>query len=122
MWYVKIFLAFILVIAVLLFGFANRSSLATIRWWFGPNAVSEINVGLALFFAYALGVLTFFLISVWRELRLRHRYGQATRETDRMRRELDALRTAALEGPLAGGGESATPDNLGGETQRTPGD
>lgn len=100
MWYVKIFCLFALILVVLLFGFANRDEVMTIKWWFTETAQSELNVALALFGVYGLGVLTFFLISIVREMRLRRRCGVLERETERLRAELNALRIAPLEDPI----------------------
>jgi hypothetical protein len=99
-WYLKAFLVFLFIIFVVLFGLANRGQYVTLRWWTFGGA-TQIDVVAALFIAYAAGALTLLVVSLVRELRVRQRLTHLEREADRMRRELDALRTAPLEGPVA---------------------
>lgn len=101
MWYLKIFCLFGVILLVLLFGFVNRDQVMTIKWGFTETAASELNVALTLFGVYGLGILTFFLLSIFREMRLRRRCGQLEREAGRLRSELNALRIAPLEDPAA---------------------
>ncbi len=101
MWYLKAFLVFLFIILVVLFGLANRGQVVTLQWW-SLGRATQIDVVAALFIAYAAGALTLFVVSLVRELRVRQRLTQLEREAERMRRELDALRTAPLEGPVSG--------------------
>lgn len=100
MWYVKVFLVFVVVILVLLFALANRGQEVVIRGLDRNGGGYALDFVLALFLAFAVGVLTFFLISLFREVRLRRRCAKLERDVHRLRMELDALRTAPLEGPL----------------------
>ncbi len=99
-WYLKAFLVFLFIIFVVLFGLENRGQYVTLRWWTFGGA-TQIDVVAALFIAYAAGALTFLVVSLIRELRVRQRLTRLEREAERMRRELDALRTAPLEGPVS---------------------
>jgi len=101
-WYLKAFLVFLFIIFVVLFGLANRGQYVTLRWWTFGGA-TQIDVVAALFIAYAAGALTLLVVSLVRELRVRQRLTRLEREAERMRRELDALRTAPLEGPVSSG-------------------
>ncbi len=101
MWYVKTFLIILFVIVVILFGLANRGQTVTLRWWSFGGEGTSLDVVVALFAAFGLGALVFFFVSVFRELRLRRQLSRLEREGERLRRELNALRTAPLEGPLA---------------------
>lgn len=109
MWYVKIFLLFVFIVVILLFALANKGQEVFIRWWTPRSAGSPVDLVVVLFAAYILGALTFLVISAFREMRLRGRCRRLERDSDRMRRELDALRVASLDGPLAGpqGGSDA---------------
>ncbi len=100
MWYLKVFLLLVFILAILLFALANGGQLVLIRWWIPGSAGSTVDLALALFGAYFVGVLTFFIISAFRELRLRSRCSRLQREVERMRGELDALRTAPFDGPV----------------------
>lgn len=111
MWYLKAFLVFMFIILVVLFGLANRGQVVTLQWWSFGRA-TQIDVVAALFIAYAAGALTLFVVSLVRELRVRQRLTRLEREAERMRRELDALRTAPLEGPVTGT-TAARPDRPG---------
>jgi uncharacterized membrane protein YcjF (UPF0283 family) len=107
-WYLKAFLVFMFIILVVLFGLANRGQVVTLRWWSFSRTGTQIDVVAALFIAYAAGALTLLVVSLVRELRVRQRLSHLEREADRMRRELDALRTAPLEGPLPAMGPGRT--------------
>ena len=101
MWYLKISAVFLVVVALLLFGLANRGNSVIIHWWGLSDAASQVNLALGLFAAYGLGVVSFLVISLFREFGLRRRCTELMRQAERMRRELDALRMAPLEEPLA---------------------
>ena len=107
MWYVKIFALFVFVVAILLFALANRGQDVLLHWYPGSMGV-PINLAVALAVSYFLGVLTFLVVSAIRELRLHRRCVRLEHEAERMHRELDALRTAALEAPL--GADSERPE------------
>ncbi|MCK4304378.1 MAG: hypothetical protein KAY24_09095 [Candidatus Eisenbacteria sp.] len=116
MWYVKIFALLIFVVAVLLFALANREQDVLLRWY--PGAMGfPMNLAVGLAVSYFLGVLTFMMVAAIRELRVHRRCVRLEREAERMRRELDALRTAALEAPL--GADSEQPE--GSAPAGTPG-
>lgn len=101
MWYLKVFLLFLVVIGLLLFGLMNKGQVVTIHW-FNPNSAgTSVDFILALFVAYALGGITFFFVGAWREFRQRHRTTRLQRRLDEVNRELVSLRTSPLEGPLA---------------------
>jgi uncharacterized integral membrane protein len=105
-WYVKAFVLLVVVVAVLLFALANSSQQVEVRWWNPDAPGTAVNLAFALLAAYVLGVLTFFVVSIVREVRWRGRCARLRREADGVRQELNALRTAPLEGPLGGAGES----------------
>ncbi len=100
MWYLKLFLIFLTVIVLLLFGFINKGQMVTIHWWNSDGAGFGVDFILALFVAYFLGGITFSIIGGIREFRQRHRSGQVEKRLETATIELDALRTASLEGPL----------------------
>jgi len=104
-WYLKAFLLLAVMILILLFALANSGIDVVLRWWNPNSPGTPVNLAFALFVAYALGVMTFFVVSMVRELRWRGRVGRLRRELQTTRAELNTLRMAALEGPLGSAGE-----------------
>jgi uncharacterized integral membrane protein len=101
MWYLRLLILLLINVVVVLFALANIGETITLRWW-NPNSLgTPANLTAALLIAYLLGFLTFFLISAMREIRLRRRCGRLQRQLDGMREELNRLRTAPIDGPVA---------------------
>ncbi|MBD3235630.1 MAG: DUF1049 domain-containing protein [Candidatus Eisenbacteria bacterium] len=118
-WYLKAFLVLIVTVLLLLFALANSGEQVRIHWWSPDSAGTEVNLAFALLAAFFLGALCFLLISAVREIRWRARCHRLQREGEQMRQELDALRTAAIEGPLAGGTDPP-PEQPEGPGEETP--
>lgn len=102
MWYVRAFLLILFVVVVLLFGLMNSGAEFTLKLWDPAGAGVTVNAVVALFVAFVLGGLLFFFVSLYREIRLRRECSRLGRELAKVKRELDALRMAPLEGPLPG--------------------
>jgi uncharacterized integral membrane protein len=113
-WYLKVFLLFSVVIALLLFGLMNKGQVVTIHWFNPSSAGTSVDFILALFVAYALGGITFFFVGAFREFRQRHRTTRLQHRLDEVSRELDSLRTSPLDGPLSDGesDRSVAPDTM----------
>jgi uncharacterized integral membrane protein len=100
MWYLRVFLLFLFVLVVLFFGLINRGQEIVLKGWDAETSGTTIDAVVALLIAFGLGAILFMAVALVRELRLRRRCSQLSRELSRVRRELDALRTAPLEGPI----------------------
>jgi len=101
-WYLRLILLVLVNVAVALFALANIRETVILRWWSTHSTGTPVNLTAALLVAYLLGFLTFLAISAIREMRLRRRCSRLEREMRAMREELNALRTAPLEGALSG--------------------
>ena len=101
MWYLKVFLLFIVVVVLLLFGLMNKGQVVTIHWFNPSGTGTTVDFIFALFVAYSLGGITFFFIGAFREFRQRHHNTKLRQRLDELNVELDSLRTSALDGPLS---------------------
>jgi len=102
-WFVRLLVILAINLAVIFFAVANLGVTVTLHWWSPDSAGTRVNLMLALLVAYVLGFLTFFVVSAVRELRLRRKCTRLTRQLEKMREELDALRMAPLEGAVPPG-------------------
>lgn len=103
MWYLKAFGLLALAIVLLFFTLANSDQNVVIRGFDSQSSGLRMNLAFALLGAYVLGLVTFFIISAARDIGWRSRCAKLRRDLESMRRELDVLRTAPLDGPLESG-------------------
>ncbi len=103
MWYVRVFVGLLLVVIVVLFFGANSGERVELRWLSPKSEPVEVNLALAVLVSYVLGMFTFFLVTLMREIALRNRCRRLERELRELRTELERLRVAPLEGAAAVG-------------------
>jgi len=90
---IRNFLFLSAVIAFLIFGFANLAERVTVTLYPGGDAVwTDVPLIVALLVAYAFGMFSWFLYSIFQELKARQELRRARREAARLREELKALR------------------------------
>ena len=94
--YLKLFLALLFMGALLVFGLENVQERVTVD--LRPIAqYRNVSLALVLFYAYFAGLLTYAVVSVFRELQLRAEIARLARERRRLLDELHALRSATLD-------------------------
>lgn len=89
---IRNFLFLAAVIAFLVFGFANLAERVTVTLFPNGQTWADVPLIIALLVAYAFGMFTWFLYSVFQELRIKQELRRARRDADRLRDELKALR------------------------------
>lgn len=89
---IRNFLFLAAVIAFLVFGFANLGERVTVTLFPNGQTWPDVPLIIALLVAYAFGMFTWFLYSVFQELRVKQDLRRARRDAERLRDELKALR------------------------------
>ena len=98
MWLVKLFLGILFVSAILFFAVLNLREEVIVTLWPGERyTYDRFPLIVALFGAYLFGIITYFLISLVRDIRLRADMGRLRRENRSLTAELHHLRGLALD-------------------------
>jgi uncharacterized integral membrane protein len=98
MWIVKWVLTILFILVMLLFGFQNMEQTASVRFL---NRVSpNLPLCLILYIAFAAGILTWVLVSIFNILKLKSRVHRLQRENKAVKEELNRLRNASIEEEL----------------------
>jgi uncharacterized integral membrane protein len=96
--FVKLVLWVVVLCVVLFFAALNLSEVVEIRLWWGEAQTYEnvpLVVGLGV--AYLLGMVTYFLMALTRDIRFRGQIGRLRRENRALQAELHHLRGASLD-------------------------
>ena len=96
--YLKTFLTMIFMVLILYFCFLNLEERVTVR--LSParsGEYREVSLALALFFAYLAGLVTSFVVGLYRDLKLRARVAGLRRENRALVDELHQLRSVTLD-------------------------
>jgi uncharacterized integral membrane protein len=114
--FVKLLLGIVVMAVILMFAFLNNKEEVTIRYWLGETDLyRNVPLMFAMSAAYLFGILTYFFISLVRDIRLRTQIGRLRRENKTLQAELRQLRGSALDDLPAA--ETAGKENEG-EVQR----
>ena len=89
---IRNFLFLAAVIAFLIFGFANLAERVTVTLFPNGRTWSDVPLIIALLVAFAFGMFTWFLYSIFQELKVKQELRRARRDAQRLREELKALR------------------------------
>ncbi len=95
MWIIRWSLIILVLLAILGFSLQNQDQKVQIH--IGGYITPEMPLYFALYIAFALGVLVFFLISIYNLFQLKTEIGRHKRENRRLRDELDRLRNLSIE-------------------------
>jgi|YelNatPaOPRAMG01_1025707.scaffolds.fasta_scaffold00104_49 uncharacterized integral membrane protein len=103
MWILRWVFGSLVVLLIVGFALQNTDQLVSVRFltWETPN----LPLWVFLYAAFALGVLTWLILSISRFLSLQSEVRRAQREARKLREELDRLRNLAIEEEGAGEGE-----------------
>lgn len=108
--FVKLVLWVVVLCVILFFAALNLSEEVLIRFWWGSEHTYEnipLVVGLGV--AYLLGIVTYFLMALTRDIRFRGQIGRLRRENRALQSELHHLRGASLDDlPIDEAGETKT--------------
>lgn len=95
MWIIRWSIIVIALLAILGFSLQNQSQMVSIN--IGTYSSPEMPLYFALYLSFALGILVFFLISVFNLIQLRAEISRHRRENRKLREELDRLRNLSVE-------------------------
>jgi len=83
---------------ILFFAFLNLAESVTLKLWVGEKHIYQnVPLVVALFGAYLLGIITYFIIALARDVRLRTQITRIRRENRTLMAELHQLRGSALD-------------------------
>jgi uncharacterized integral membrane protein len=83
---------------ILYFASLNLRETVTLRLWVGESHIYEnVPLVVSLFGAYLLGIITYFIIALARDIRLRTQITRLRRENRSLMAELHQLRGSALD-------------------------
>ena len=97
MWFLRAFVVMIVCIIFLWFAFWNVEKKVTVKMIPDGRLLSDVPLIFALLVAFVVGMLTWFIVSLFQDFRLRHELRCARRESDRLRDELKALRNLPMK-------------------------
>ena len=98
MWIVRWTVIIIVLLAILGFSLQNQEQKVQIT--LGGYETPEMPLYFALYISFALGILVFFLVSIYNLLQLKTEISRHKRENRRLRDELDRLRNVSIEEEL----------------------
>jgi uncharacterized integral membrane protein len=96
--FVKLFLGILFVSAILFFAVLNLREEVVVTLWPGERyTYDRVPLVVAMFGAYLFGIITYFLISLVRDIRLRTQMSRMRKENRSLVSELQHLRGLALD-------------------------
>jgi uncharacterized integral membrane protein len=96
--FLKLFLGIIFVSAILFFAVLNLREEVVVTLWPGERySYDRVPLVVAMFGAYLFGIITYFLISLVRDIRLRTQMSRLRKENRSLLSELHHLRSLALD-------------------------
>lgn len=96
--FVKLFLGLVLVSAILFFAVLNLREEVVVTLWPGERyTYDRVPLVVAMFAAYLFGVITYFLIALVHDIRLRSQMGRLLKENRTLLAEIHHLRGLALD-------------------------
>ena len=113
MWIIRWSLIVIVLLGLLGFSLQNQSQRVVIN--VGTYVSPEMPLYFALYLSFALGILVFFLISIYNLLQLKTEIGKQKRDNRKLREELDRLRNISIDEELPS--ELTSPAENEGEEQ-----
>ncbi|MBU1700824.1 MAG: LapA family protein [Candidatus Eisenbacteria bacterium] len=97
MWFLKTLVILIVVLVLLWCLLPNMNTSATISVLWPVSRSLELPLAMALFLAYFLGILTLYVISLARDLRMRTQFHRLKRENKQLQEEVKRMRRAPIE-------------------------
>jgi uncharacterized integral membrane protein len=97
MWFVKAFFVLLGFLVLLWFLVPNMQEQVQLQFWWPVKGEHEMPLGVALFLAFFVGLVTFYVISIFRDLKVRTQVHRLRRENRRLQEELERMRRAPLE-------------------------
>ena len=95
---VKLLLGIAFMSAILFFAFLNLEESVVVTLWPGAaHTYHDVPLVVAVFCAYLLGIVTYFIISLTRDIRFRARIARLRKENRALHDELHHLRGSALD-------------------------
>ena len=96
--FLKLVLWVVFLCVILFFAGLNLSEVVEIQLWWGEEQTYEnVPLVVALGLAYLLGLVTYFLMALTRDIRFRGQIGRLRRENRSLQSELHHLRGASLD-------------------------
>ncbi len=96
--FVKLLLGIAFMSAVLFFAVLNLQETVNIRLWTDPaHAYRDVPLVVAMLCAYLVGIMTYFLIALARDVRMRSEISRLRRDNRGLVDELHHLRGSALD-------------------------
>ena len=97
MWFVKTLIILIVVLVLLWCLLPNMNTSVTISAVWPVSRTLELPLAMALFLAYFLGILSLYVISLFRDLRIRTQLHRMKREKKQLQEEVERMRRAPIE-------------------------
>jgi uncharacterized integral membrane protein len=96
--FVKLLLGIVFMTVILFFAVLNLEETVDIKLWADlAHTYRDVPLVVAMFCAYLLGIVTYFLIAVARDIRLRTDIGRLRRENRSLLDEIHHLRGSVLD-------------------------
>jgi len=95
MWIIKYALAAIVLLAVMYFSFQNAQEITSIKLW--KYYYEEVHLVMVIFASFAVGVLFWFLVSVYQYFKVASQVSDLRRKNKQLLDEIKALRNLPLE-------------------------
>jgi len=113
--FLKMLLGLAFLVAVLFFAVLNLEETIDLRLWAdAAHTYRDVPLVLAVFFAYLFGIVTHFIVSLARDIRLRTEIGKLRGENRSLQDEILKLRGSALDDlPMTEAGDGAAPGGRG---------
>jgi len=107
--YIRMFPLLVVFVALIAFVTANQPQTVQIKIPFGPT-FENVNFLYSLVAAFSLGMFTWFLVSLFADLRTRTELRRARRDNERLREELKTLRNLPVQ-EIGDTGDVAEPED-----------
>lgn len=95
MWIVRWVLILVIIVILLWFSLQNLDQIVTVEFW--KYQVRDVPLIMALFVAFIVGAVSWFLVSIVQFVQLKAEIRNIRRENGRLRRELSNLRNLSIE-------------------------
>ena len=98
MWIIRWSLIVIVLLGLL--GFSLQNQTQRVEIYIGTYVSPQMPLYFALYLSFALGILVFFLISIYNLLQLKSEIAKQKRDNRKLREELDRLRNISIDEDL----------------------
>lgn len=97
MWIIKSAVAVIIILAFIGFSSQNNSAEQVSKIYIGSRAFESVPIVMVIYIAFSLGVIFWFIISIFQSLRQTNQIAELKRKNKQLLEEIKALRNFPLE-------------------------